>query len=318
MSKKKITPQQAAKTLMQPAIYYLNFKDVPVDKYMPALKEVFYNPNFVAIAEKRNALGKSAERLRLGSSELQNITQAIIQRDRKLADMVFSALMQANLNADESYDFLSFPTLLKYYVDYSREGMKNKVTALSANLDKMTFCADFLESVLIDIKADMREIFNDRVEFQQFDAVAHVLTQLRGFFNSVRSKTFDSEEGKLYVDYSDSINAYLDKRIKTYTQKYRKLHPAVPVYTEEEMLEALNSFFGTKMYFGEKFIKHTDTGGEYIDAVALAFNLNEEQTKKLDKAVVNSDKKTASDDTLRYCFDVTDAIMREYFAHINK
>lgn len=65
----------------------------------------------------------------------------------------------------------------------------------------------------------------------------------------------------------------------------------MPVYTEEEMLEALNLFFGTKMYFGEKFIKHTDTGGKYIDAVALAFNLNEEQTKKLDKAVVNSDKK---------------------------
>lgn len=176
MSKKKITTQQAAKTLMQPAIYCLNFKDVPIDKYMPALKEVFYNPNFVAIAEKRNAIGKSAERLRLGSSELQNITQAIIQRDRKLADMVFSALMQANLNADESYDFLSFPTLLKYYVDYSREGMNNKVAALSANLDKMTFCADFLESVLIDIKADMREIFNGKVEFQQFDAVANVLT----------------------------------------------------------------------------------------------------------------------------------------------
>ena len=60
MSKKKITPQQAAKTLMQPAIYCFNFKEVPIDKYMPALKEVFYNPNFVAIAEKRNALCKSA------------------------------------------------------------------------------------------------------------------------------------------------------------------------------------------------------------------------------------------------------------------
>ena len=318
MSKKKATPQQVTKTLMQPAIYRFNFKEVPVDKYMSALKEIFYNPNFVELAEKRNALGKSADRLRPGSSELQNITQAIIQRDRKLADMVFSALVQANLNADESYDFLSFPTLLKYYVDYSREGMKAKVAALSTNLDKMTFCADFLESILIDVKADMRDIFNGRVEFQQFDAVAHVLTQLRGFFNSTRSKTFDSEEGKLYVDYSDSINAYLDKRIKTYSQKYRKLHPAVPVYTEEEMLEALNLFFGTNKHFGEKFIKHNDTGGIYIDAVALAFNLNEEQTKKLDKVVVNSDKKTASDDTLRYCFDVTDAIMREYSAHINK
>ena len=32
MSKKKATPQQVTKTLMQPAIYRFNFKEVPVDK----------------------------------------------------------------------------------------------------------------------------------------------------------------------------------------------------------------------------------------------------------------------------------------------
>ena len=141
------------------------------------------------------------------------------------------------------------------------------------------------------------------------------------------SSETDKREYDLYLQYfQDDVekDLYLPEPGKNGTVQYKCVYEdekgrcKEKIYTEDEMLEALNLFFGTKMYFGEKFIKHTDTGGEYIDAVALAFNLNEEQTKKLDKAVVNSDKKTASDDTLRYCFDVTDAIMREYFAHINK
>ena len=56
-------------------------------------------------------------------------------------------------------------------------------------------------------------MFDDIVEFHQFDAVSHVLTQLRGFFKTVRRGNFDSPESQLYFDYADSINDYLDKRL---------------------------------------------------------------------------------------------------------
>lgn len=78
------------------------------------------------------------------------------------------------------------------------------------------------------------------------------------------------------------------------------------------MVDALNQFFGTGDFFTSRFIKRTDSGGIYIDAVAVAFNLNDEQTKKLDKATMTPMPANTKDGALHYCFAVTDAIMQHY------
>lgn len=224
----------------QPTIYSFHFKDVPPSKYAETLDVLFHNPDYNEDVEKRNRLVKSAQRLRPGSSEMANLVRTIQQYDRKLADILYASIVQTNLHSEVGYDFLSFRTLLKYYVDYSKDGNKERVDRLAANLDKVTFLADMLESIVTDVKADMREIFNGSVEFNQFDSVLNVLTQLRGFFKSARCNDGDSPEAQLYFDYSDSINEYLEKRLKTYTDKYRKLHPVAPVYTETDLIEGLN------------------------------------------------------------------------------
>ena len=228
----------------QPTVYTFNFKDVPVSKYAETLDVLFHNPDYNEAVEKRNRLVKSADRLRPGTSEMANIVRTIQQHDRKLADIMYASIVQTNLHSEVSNDFLSFDTLLKYYVDYRKDGMRECVSRMAANLDKVTFLADMLESVVTEVKSDMRHVFEDVVEFHQFDAVSHVLTQLRGFFNTARSKDVNSPEAQLYFDYSDSINDYLEKRLKTYTDKYRKLHPAAPVYTGTDLVEGLNQFFG--------------------------------------------------------------------------
>lgn len=77
------------------------------------------------------------------------------------------------------------------------------------------------------------------------------------------------------------------------------------------MINALNQFFGTDKFFDPNFIKHADSGGIYIDAVKVAFNLTPEQTAKLDSFVKEVPPST-SDGTSKYCFAVTDAIMSQY------
>lgn len=294
----------------QPTIYSFHFKDVPPSKYAETLDVLFHNPDYNEDVEKRNRLVKSAQRLRPGSSEMANLVRTIQQYDRKLADILYASIVQTNLHSEVGYDFLSFSTLLKYYVDYSKDGNKKRVDRMAANLDKVTFLADMLESIVTDVKADMREIFNGSVEFNQFDSVLNVLTQLRGFFKSARSNDADSPEALLYFDYSDSINDYLEKRLKTYTDKYRKLHPAAPVYTEADLIEGLNQFFGRSDKFNESFIKHTESGGCYIDVVHLCFNLDRQQTEKIESLKINPN--THTDETLRYSFKVTDLIMSQY------
>lgn len=261
-SKPTLTREQVVRN--QPTIYTFNFKDVPVSKYSETLDVLFHNPDYNEAVEKRNKLVKSADRLRPGTSEMANIVRTIQQHDRKLADIMYASIVQTNLHSEVSNDFLSFDTLLKYYVDYRKDGMRERVSRMAANLDKVTFLADMLESVVTDVKCEMRQVFGDTVEFGQFDGVSHVLTQLRGFFKTARRDDFDSPEAQLYFDYSDSINDYLEKRLKTYTEKYRKLHPAAPVYTEDDLVEGLHQFFGRNDKFDMSLIAHTESGGCYI------------------------------------------------------
>ena len=296
----------------QPTVYTFNFKDVPVSKYAETLDVLFHDPDYNDAVEKRNRLVKSADRLRTGSSEMANIVRTIQQHDRRLADIMYACIVQTNIRSDVSNDFLSFDTLLKYYVDYRKDGMREHVSRMAANLDKVTFLADMLESVVTDVKDDMRQVFDDVVEFHQFDAVSHVLTQLRGFFKTVRRGNFDSPESQLYFDYADSINDYLDKRLKTYTEKYRKLHPAVPVYTEDDLVEGLNQFFGRNDKFDMSLIAHTDSGGCYIDFKALSIRLDDSEIDKLRKVTDKMKSNNIADVELRYSFNATDLIMRQY------
>ena len=309
-SKPTLTREQVVRN--QPTIYTFNFKDVPVTKYAETLDVLFHNPDYNDAVDKRNRLVKSADRLRPGTSEMANIVRTIQQHDRKLADLMYASIVQANLRSEVTNDFLSFGTLLKYYVDYRKEGMRERVDRMAANLDKITFLADMLESVVTDVKADMRHVFDGGIDFNQFDAVSNVLTQLRGFFKSARSKDANSPEAQLYFDYSDSINDYLEKRLKTYTEKYRKLHPAAPVYTEEDLVEGLNQFFGRNDKFDISLIGHTESGGCYIDFKALSLRLDDSDIEKLSKVKDKMKSNNTTDVELRYSFNATDLIMRYY------
>lgn len=311
-NKQQHQARQEAKIMAQPTVYTFNFKDVPADKYAETLSVLFANPDYAEAVEKRNRLVQTSARMRPNSNEMMNLIRTIQQHDRKLADLMYSSIVQTNLRSTETRDFLSFATLLKYYVDYRRDGIRERVDKLARRLDSITFLSDMLESLMVDIKADMKDVFNGEVEFLQFDAVQHVLTQLRGFFNTSRSKDGTTPEAQLYFDYSDSINDYLSKRLKTYTEKYRKLHPAPSIYNEDDMVEAINQFFNSGKHFGHNFIKRTATGGCYIDAVGLCFNLSPSQTAKLDKAVGATIAGQDADASLKYCFAVTDAIMATY------
>lgn len=298
----------------QPTCYTFNFKDVPIKTYAQVLDLLFHDPDFVEMVTKRNNLVSTAARLKINSPEAQSLVRAIQQRDRKLADTLYAVIVQSNLRSDTTYDLLSFNNLMKYYVDYSKEGMNEQVDKLSANLDKLTFLSDMLESLLVDVKEDMRNVFGSAIEFNQFDGVATMMQQLRGFFKCSRDKSMKTEaDQQLYFDYSDSINDYMEKRLKTYSAKYRKLHPRQPTYTAEQMVDAINVFFESGKHFGMNFIKRTENNGAYIDAVALAYNLTPSQTQKLDSFMATSKVKIdASKDPLNYCFLVTDVIMLYY------
>ena len=293
----------------QPTIYTFNFRDVPADKYAEALERLFSNPDFAEAVRNRNELVRAASRIPQNSPQMASLIRAIQEKDKKLAMNMYSLLVQVNVRSDESYDFLNFGQLLRYYVDYSKPGMQETVDKLAINLDKVTFLTDALESIVVDVKSYMTTIFNGRVEFHQFDGVMQVLKQMQGFFNFARTKDINSKDNDLYCEYADSINAYVDKRMKTYSEKHRKLHPQLPGFTQDQMVEAINLFFGEDKKFNESFIALTESGGCYIDGMKLIPNLSEEQTAKLDKLVPRPKEGNSMQ---KYFLHITDAIMLYY------
>ena len=310
---KKQQQQALAKREQQirnlPTIYTFNFRDVPADKYAEALERLFSNPDFAEAVRNRNELVRAASRIPQNSPQMASLIRAIQEKDKKLAMNMYSLLVQVNVRSDESYDFLNFGQLLRYYVDYSKPGMQETVDKLAINLDKVTFLTDALESIVVDVKSYMTTIFNGRVEFHQFDGVMQVLKQMQGFFNFARTKDINSKDNDLYCEYADSINAYVDKRMKTYSEKHRKLHPQLPGFTKDQMVEAINLFFGEDKKFNETFIARTESGGCYIDGMKLIPNLSEEQTAKLDKLVPRPKEGNSMQ---KYFLSVTDAIMLYY------
>lgn len=292
-----------------PTIYTFNFKDVPAEKYTEALERLFSNPDFAEAVRNRNELVRAASRIPQNSPQMASIIRAIQEKDKKLSMNMYSLLVQVNLRSDESYDFLNFGQLLRYYVDYSKPGMQDKVDKLSIDLDKVTFLTDTLERIVIDVKSNMKEIFGGRIDFNQFDSVLQVLKQMQGFFNFARTKDINSKDNDLYYDYANSISAYVGKRMKTYSEKRRKLHPQLPVFTQDQMVEALNLFFDKKGFFNESFIAKTESGGCYIDGMKLIANLDEEQTVKLDKLVPRPKE---GNSIQKYFLYITDAIMLNY------
>lgn len=292
-----------------PTIYTFNFKDVPADKYTAALESLFSNPDFAEAVRNRNELVRAANRIPQNSPQMASLIRAIQEKDKKLAMNVYALLVQINLHSDESYDFLNFGHLLRYYVDYSKPGMQENVDQLGINLDKVTFLTDTLERIVIDVKSYMEAIFGGNVEFNQFDSVLQVLKQMQGFFNFARTKDINSKDHDLYCEYANSINSYMEKRMKTYSEKYKKLHPQLPGFTQDQMVEALNLFFGEDKKFNDSFIAKTESGGCYIDGMKLIMNLSEEQTAKIDKLVPRPKEGNSMQ---KYFLNITDAIMLYY------
>lgn len=308
MSKKK-NMEKLAQVLVSPAANYFDFKEVPIEKYAQTLEVLFRNPDFIAGVDKRNQLLKSASKCRSKSSEIASLVRIVQQHDRKLADTMYTAIVQTNLYSGVNLEFFTFSTLLHYYVDYSREGMSGLVQKLTANLYKVTFLADMLESVVVDVKRDMLDIFGERIQFQQFDGVLEVLKQLHGFFKAVRPQNDETPEAQLFLEYSDSINEYLAKRLKTYVEKYNKIHPEYTGYTEQDVIAALNAYFSTDIFSADN-IGHTDAGCPYVDIATIKNKLNTEQTLMLDK-ILNTDKLNTKEYKTQ-CYTVTDLFIKLY------
>lgn len=320
MAKQKISPEKMAKALTLPSIYKFTLKDVSNVNYDKALNILKQDSDYAVIEERRNKLVQASDRLRPGSAEMQSILQQIGKYDAKLAAVIFATLVQVNYKSMKTDDNLKFSTLQKFFVDYSNPEKKMRSENLSVRLKTISFLADYLSSVITDLKGDMIDLFGPDIQFNQFNLVQDTLRQLDFFFNSTQNADCNNPAQRLFLEYADSINAYLDKRFKTYVDKYNKIHPPVQIFTEQDMIEGVRQFFGENPKFDNRIIGHTESNGSYISFKSLAYVLNAEQTvalERMTKYFCKDECKSFDSETL-LSFCLTDAVMAKYKRPVKK
>ena len=222
MKNKKANEERAQRLLDTPTPYFFDLTDIPMEKYAAVLNILFHDPQFRAVVDKRNRVVRSVAGMRDHSAETTNAIRVIMKHDRTLADTIFNVLVQTNLKSDITYETKGVDAMIAANIDMTQDRAQERVDKLKLNLDKLTFLADKTEEVLVNVKAELLSLTNGKVEFRQMDAICDALAMLKGYFGQVIPKG-DNPEAALFAEYALSIDEYMNKRMKTYNEKMKKI-----------------------------------------------------------------------------------------------
>lgn len=208
MKKKAISLDKIPVTAMPMELDILHGSD-----YANALDMLFHDDEFKKRVAHRQRMFNVASR---PGANATAIRVGIQHDDRIIADTILTLMVRMTLEQKSEEDVKINDLWKKVPAD--KQELKVKC---SYALDTVSFLADVIESKLVDIESYLREMFADVEEsysFKMFDGVKASLKQLSSYFHGTRD-TGSTEEQELFCDYADSMEAYIDKRMKTYSEK---------------------------------------------------------------------------------------------------
>lgn len=196
----------------------LELKTWTPEEYKELFEVLFNSEKWVKTVERRQRMYNVASR---PGANVNGIRKGIEQDDRRAADMILHAMLIHECKKEGDKDILVKDLWTQIPKDDKEKNeLKQKCRE---NLNMVMFLADMLETKLMNIEQNLRDIFpDDNYHFEQFNGVKVTLDQLRTVFGKTRD--MQSEEVKqVYADYADSIEEYLEKRMKTFLNKTGKI-----------------------------------------------------------------------------------------------
>lgn len=196
----------------------LELKTWTPEEYKELFEVLFNSEKWVKTVERRQRMYNVASR---PGANVNSIRKGIEQDDRRAADMILHAMLIHECKKEGDKDILVKDLWTQIPKDDKEKNeLKQKCRE---NLNVVMFLADMLETKLMAIEQNLRDIFPDgNYHFEQFNGVKVTLDQLRTVFGKTRD--MQSEEVKqVYADYADSIEDYLEKRMKTFLNKTGKI-----------------------------------------------------------------------------------------------
>lgn len=196
----------------------LELKFLPAEMYKELFEVLYRSEKWEETMARRKRLFESASK---PGANVTTVRKGVEQQDRKIADMLLHALQIQSCQIEKEPPvginemWAQIPA-----DDKEKQALKLKC---SYALNTIVFLSDVIESKLTDVEEYLKELFpGDNYHFVQFNGVKIALDQLFTALGHARSSN-SQEEQELYEEYADSITEFVNKRMKTFIPKYKKL-----------------------------------------------------------------------------------------------
>lgn len=198
-----------------------NLEDLSPQHLADAMPMFYHEPKYQELNRKREHAYQA--KFRKGSNVLSS-NILLRKMDDKMGRMLLEFLAErSNKNRRRTKKTLGM--LLQDKLDNKELAQEDvrKYQELSLTTEKALFLADMLDSVLVDINALMKPLFgNVNAKYEGLDALSSSMKAFRTTFN-VNNDNRTPEEQTLYTEYVESLEAFFQRRMKTYTAKRKKI-----------------------------------------------------------------------------------------------
>lgn len=197
----------------------LDFIHLQQQSAIDALEYVLGSEQLLELGQKRieqfALLKKAYDK---GDQKQYNLySRSIEQLDLKLSQAIYIALAGAAVKRQD--EVVNMSELLKSLPPEKQE----EAQELCVKLDSVTFMADVIEGYLFDINEMMKSLFDGKFGFMQMDHIMPALKRLKRCMRNTRDIGTEDEK-ELFCDYAESIEAYMDKRMKTFHKRVAELN----------------------------------------------------------------------------------------------
>jgi len=216
--KKKVNSREIAKTFMNPTVHAFTLDNLKGEEYGAVLDMLFHEKEWTERIEKRNRLYHGIDRM--PEQNRPAAIRALKDADTWLGNRLLQTLVMKSVHVGK----IEHKPLKEYYAELpkDRESMA-KQDKISFLLNATVFLCDIIESKIKDVNTLLRELFNDdSMGFEQMDGVLIALRQMSDFFEATRDKGSTAEK-EIFADYAESIEKYMDGRMKTYLERIKKI-----------------------------------------------------------------------------------------------
>lgn len=216
--KKKVNSREVAKIFMDSTMYAYTLDNVKGEAYGDTLDMLFHEKDWMERIERRNRIYHSIERMPVQNRPAA--VRALQDADTWLGKRLLQALLMRSVHVGK----IEHKPLKEYYEELPKdEETLAKRDKISLLVNSTVFLCDIIESKIKDVNSLLRDVFkDDSMGFEQMDGVLIALRQMSDFFEATRDKGSTAEK-EVFADYAESIEKYMDGRMKTYLERIKKI-----------------------------------------------------------------------------------------------